>query len=154
HGGIWRARPDGSGAALLVSGAILPEISPDGRRVLFQWNRSPRLVVVGVASLDDGTILPFEIRVDVKAPPPPVLGRAHWMPDGGTIAFLGQDDGGRTGVYAQPFVVGEDTGDRRRPLAGFEADRVIESFAVAPDGRRMVVAEWEQRSVIVAATGL
>ena len=152
--GVWRIRPDGTDAALVVPDAILPELSPDGQLILFQKSRGPHLAVVGVASLAEGRVLPFEIRVDVVRPPPPVLGRARWMPDGKAIAFVGQDTLGRTGVFVQPVVVGEDTTDERQPLAGFDSDWAVESFAVSPDGDRMVLAEWEQRSAVVAATGL
>jgi Tol biopolymer transport system component/serine/threonine protein kinase len=150
--GVWRIRPDGSDARLLVPGVILPEVSPDGRWVLFQSNRSPRLAVVGVARVEDGAPAPFEIRIDVKRRNSPVLGRARWMPDGSAIAFLGQDEDGRTGVFVQPFVPGEDTSAARGALAGFSAERVTESFGVGPGG--VVLSEWEQHSAVVAvATG-
>jgi Tol biopolymer transport system component len=152
--GIWRIRPDGTDAALLVPDVILPEVSPDGRYVLFQTSRSPRSMMVGVASVADGKLVPFEINIEVRKSPSPALGRARWMPDGRAIAFLGHDDQGRTGVFVQRFAPGEDTTAERRPLAGFGSERVTESFGIAPDGKRVVLAEWEQGSTVVAATGL
>jgi TolB protein len=152
--GVWRIRPDGTEATRLVADAFIPDISPDGKLVLFQMNQSPTRLVIGVARLDDGQLLPFEIRIDLKKPPPPIHGRARWVSGGRAIAFLGQDERGRTGVFVQPFAIGADTSDQRRPLAGFEADRTVETFAVAPDGARLILAEWEQRSAVVAATEL
>jgi serine/threonine protein kinase/Tol biopolymer transport system component len=152
--GIWKIRPDGAEATLLVRDVLLPEVSPDGAHVLFQTNRSPRLAVVGVASLSDGRVLPFEIRIAVHKPSPAILGRARWMPDGKAIAFVGQDEEGANGVFVQPFVPGEDTDSRRAPLAGFDPERITESFGVAPRGDRLVLAEWEQRSAVMATTGL
>ena len=152
--GIWRIRPDGRDAALLAPGGILPDVSPDGKLVVFQSQANPGRILLRVVSIADGEVVPFEIKIDVKRPQPPILGRARWTPDGRSIAFLGHDAAGRTGVFAQPFVAGEDTSDRRRPLAGFGADRIVESFAVAGDGERLVLAEWDRRSAVVAATGL
>jgi len=147
--GVWRIRPDGTDARLLVPDVILPEVSPDGRYVLFQANRSPRLAVVGVATID-GRPTDFEIRIDVKRLPSPALGRARWMPGGRAIAFLGHDEEGRTGVFVQPFAPGKDTSGERTQLAGFSGETVTESFGIAPDGERVVLAEWEQRSAVVA----
>jgi Tol biopolymer transport system component len=152
--GVWRIRPDGTDARLLVPGVILPEVSPDGKHVLFQTNRSPRVAVVGVARIADGVVLPFEIRVEASRPPPPILGRARWMPGGKAIAFVGENREGRTGVYLQRFAPGEDTDGERVPIAGFAAEHFTESFGVAPDGASIVLAEAERRSGVVAALGL
>ncbi len=152
--GVWKIRPDGSDARLLVPEVILPEVSPDGAQVLFQTNRTPRLAVVGVASVADGRLLPFEILVTVHRQSPAILGRARWMPDGRAIAFIGQDEQGVSGVFVQPFVPGEDTAAKRTPLAGFDPERVTESFGIRPGGDGLVLAEWEQSSGIVGVTGL
>jgi Tol biopolymer transport system component len=151
--GLWRVRPDGSDAALLVPDVILPEVSPDGTHVLFQTNRSPRVAVVGVATLVDGKVLPFQIHIDVRRPTLAILGRAHWMPDGHAIAFVGQDEHGVNGVFVQRFAADEDTSATRVPLAGFDPEHLTESFAVAPGLGAVVLAEWEQRTEIMAATG-
>jgi Tol biopolymer transport system component/serine/threonine protein kinase len=153
RGGVWRVRPDGSDARLLVPGVILPEVSPDGQYVLFQSNRSPRLAIVGVARIEDGVVLPYEIRVAASKPPPPLLGRARWMPGGEAIAFVGENPEGRMGVYVQRFAPGEDTNDERVPVAGFDAEKQTESFGVAPDGESLVLAETDERSSVVAAIG-
>ncbi len=152
--GIWRIRPDGRDAALLAPNALLPDVSPDGKLVVFERQPSPRRIVLGVVSIADGKAVPFEIQIDAMRPQPPILGRPRWTADGKSIAFLGHDEAGRLGVFAQPFVPGEDTRDRRRPLAGFDADRIVESFAITADGGRLVLAEWDRRSAVVAATGL
>jgi len=152
--GVWRVRGDGTEARFLVADAILPEVSPDGALVLFQINRTPRLAVIGVATLAEGRLLPFEIRIPVRRPSPGVLGRARWMPGGRAIAFVGQDEHGATGVFVQPFVPGQDTSERRAALAGFDPERVAESFGVAPGGDCLVLAEWEQSSSVIGTTGV
>lgn len=152
--GVWRVRSDGTEARFLVPDAILPEVSPDGDLVLFQTNRTPRLAVIGVATVAEGRILPFEIRIEVQRPSPGVLGRARWMPGGQAIAFVGQDEYGATGVFVQPFVPGQDTWERRAALAGFDPERIAESFGVSPGGDCLVLAEWEQSSSVIGTTGV
>jgi Tol biopolymer transport system component len=149
--GVWKIRPDGTGATRLVAGAILPEASPDGRHVLYQFNRGPNLAVVGVAGID-GQPTGFEIRVEVLRPSAPILGRARWMPDGRAIAFVGQDSRGFNGIFVQDFVPGRDTRATRRPLGGFDEEDVAESFGISPDGSRVAFAAWEQTLALVIAT--
>jgi len=83
-------------------------------------------------------------RGDAKRRTTVTLGRARWMPDGKAIAFVGQDESGASGVYAQDFVPGQDTAASRRKLAGFDPDVAAESFGLAPDGSRLVLAGWVQ----------
>ncbi len=150
--GVWRIRPDGSEARRLVPDAILPEVSPDGRHVLFLANRHPGLAIVGVATVAEGSVLPFEIRLEVRKQNQALLGRARWMSDGRAIAFVGQDDTGATGVFTQAFALAGDTSQTRTPLAGFDPDRLTESFDI--DADRVILAESDQRSDVMAATGL
>lgn len=151
--GIWKVRQDGTGAARLVPGAILPEASPDGRHVVYQSNRSPRVVELGVARLADGVQV-FHTTLDVVLPTPAVLGRARWLPGGHRLAFVGQDERGRNGVFTQDFTPGEDTRSSRRPVAGFDAEDVTESFGLSADGSRIVLARWTQSLSLMIATGL
>jgi hypothetical protein len=104
-----------------------------------------------VVRLADGTVEPFEIRVDARRPTTVSLGRARWMPDGKAIAFVGQDDDGVTGVFTQAFSPGRDTSATRRPLAGFDPDVAAESFGIAPDGAHVVIAGWVQLFSLMAA---
>jgi hypothetical protein len=76
------------------------------------------------------------------------------MPDGRSIAFLGEDAGGRLGIFVQTFRPGENTTASRRPLAGFDSEGLTESFGLSTDGRRLTLANWEQLSSIMLAEGL
>ena len=58
------------------------------------------------------------------------------------------------GVYAQDFVSGQDTGKTRRALGGFDPELTAESFAVSPDGRRLVVASREQLLTLMLGDGM
>jgi Tol biopolymer transport system component len=147
--GLWKVRPDGTEASRLVpNAAAQAEISPDGRYVLYNTGSGLRVCRL------DGTAVPFEISVERRRPTAIVLGRARWMPDGRAIAFVGQDENGVNGVFVQDFVPGRDTSRTRRPLGGFDPEASAESFAISPDGSRLVVASWEQLFSIMTAEGL
>ena len=83
-----------------------------------------------------------------------IVGRARWIPDGKAIAFVGVDDVGLTGVFVQDFIPGKDTTASRRKLAGFDADYITESFAIAPDGTHIVLSLLQLESNIMIAEGV
>lgn len=142
HAGLWRMRSDGQ-QAVRVTDAILqlPDMSPDGRHVLYVDGITSEICVVRV---EDGVQAPPCIQVARHKDTTVNLGRARWMPDGRAIAFVGQDDRGINGLFVQDFAPGRDTSVTRRPLAGFDPEFLTESFAIAPDGKAVVIAAWEQ----------
>jgi serine/threonine protein kinase len=153
--GLWKIHPDGSGATQLVKGRVsLPDTSPDGRHVLYRVFSGKYPAVLRVVRLEDGQAEPFEIPVDAKRRTTVTLGRARWMPDGKAIAFVGQDEGGASGIYRQDFAPGRDTTATRRKLAGFDPDVAAESFGIAPDGSHMVMAGWVQLFSLMEGEGL
>ena len=52
------------------------------------------------------------------------------------------------------FVPGQDTTASRRKLAGFDPDVAAESFGLAPDGSRLVLAGWVQLFSLMEADRL
>ncbi len=153
--GLWKVRPDGTEATHLFAGrATIPEVSPDGRHAVFRSFTGKYPARLLVARLDDGELEPFEILVESPRRTTISLGRARWLPDGSAIAFVGQDEDGAIGIYAQDFVPGQDTRSSRRPLAGFDPDVAAESFGIAPDGSRLVIAGWVQLFSLMEAEGL
>ncbi|HTK28869.1 MAG TPA: protein kinase [Vicinamibacterales bacterium] len=150
--GIWRMRADGSGPVRIVNEPVeLPEVSPDGQYVLFvDGLRS----LVRFVRLADGSPVPFGISVVERRRSSAVLGRARWMPDGRSIAFIGQDEHGVNGVFAQDFVPGRDTSTTRRKLGGFDPENAAESLAVSPDGRFLTIAGWEQLFNVMVANNV
>ena len=153
--GLWKVRADGSQATQLVAGrAALPELSPDGKLVLFRVFSGRYPALIRVAQVEDGRLVPFEIQVEARRRTPVTLGRARWSPDGRAIAFVGQDESGAAGVYLQDFQPGQDTSATRRPLGGFDPDVAAESFGLSPDGRRLVIAGWQQLFSLMEGQGL
>jgi len=154
--GVWKIRPDGSEARRLVSGFVAaPHASPDGKWVLYTVPAPAARAAVHVVRLEDGAPAPFELDVPLAVPAPQyVAGRASWTPDGKAIAFIGQDERGRSGVFLQDFAPGRDTSASRRSLAGFDANTDVESFALSPDGRSLVLAVSENLSSLILVDGL
>ena len=155
--GLWRVRTNGTGAVRLTgSFGVIPEYSPDGRWVLYlEQSASGALRTLKVVSSEDGREAPFRIGLEMKERTAGYsLGRARWTPDGSAIAFVAQDEAGRHGVFVQEFAPGRDTADTRRPLAGFVAGQVVESFGFSPDGRKLTIAVREQQSNLLLAEGV
>ena len=147
--GIWKVHADGSGAERLVEGATtLPEVSPDGKHVLFVTDyvgrKSGVLRAVRVADGETvfSTAFPYAQLND---------GRPRWLRGGKAFAFVARDSAGVSGIFVQPFAPGRDTSTQRRPLAGFEAEAPVESFGIAPDGTRLAVSTTEARSFLLLA---
>ncbi len=148
--GIWKIRPDGTGAMRVVTGNFgIPEISPDGRYVAHRITTSV-LGRVYVSSLEDGSPAVEALNV----PGYFYSGRSRWMPDGKRLTFVGQDPAGAWGIFAQDFVPHRDTISTRRPLAGFDAEYVAESYGISPDGTFLTVARSEALSSLMMAEGL
>ncbi|MGD8896427.1 MAG: protein kinase [Acidobacteriota bacterium] len=153
--GLWKIRPDGTEATHLFEGrATIPEVSPDGRHAVFRSFTGKYPARLHVARLGDGELEDFEILVEAHRRTTISLGRARWLPDGDAIVFVGQDESGAIGLYAQDFVPGRDTRATRRKVAGFDPDVAAESFGFAPDGSRLVIAGWVQLFSLMEAEGL
>lgn len=58
--------------------------------------------------------------------------------------FIGQDETGIHGVYEQRFAPERVTTSLRRKLAAFEIDGTTESLGISPDGKRLVIANWDE----------
>jgi hypothetical protein len=82
------------------------------------------------------------------------LGRGRWLAGGKAVAFVGLDEQGRTGIFAQEFDPERDTAATRRKLAGFFDLRKSESFGISPDGSKITLALSRETRVLTLAEGL
>jgi Tol biopolymer transport system component len=149
--GIWKVHPDGTEATRLAEGNYtLPEMSHDGRYIVFVSSSTSLLSQTDqFLDLRTGTILPLSVPVGGVSISPNLpnvaYGRARWMPDGKSIAFVGYDDRGTVGIYQQDFdPQAKDTSASRRRLVGFVPGRPTESLGISPDGGTAVVAYVNQ----------
>jgi Tol biopolymer transport system component len=147
--GIWRMRPDGSDARLVVAGNTrLPEVSPDGRYVMYLTDIRLDHLSVRVAALDGSGVLPFVISLPSEG------GRVRWFPDGSAIAFNAPVPSGRLAVYVQPFARARDTSAERRLLPGQDLERSANSFGFTADGSRVCIALGDDVSHLMVARGV
>jgi eukaryotic-like serine/threonine-protein kinase len=143
--GVWKVHPDGYGAEQIARGTYFnPEVSPDGEYVLYVTSPTPALNVIRVARIEDGADQNFEIECAIRNQTQVVIGRARWRPDAKAILFIGQDDNGVHGIFEQPFAPDRNTASARRKLAAFDPDVATESLGLSPDGKRLMVASWDQ----------
>ena len=153
--GVWKIRPDGSGAQRLAAGLTQwSEISPDGRYAVYGYyhqSLNDRFTYERIVDISTGAAVPFEIKVSNRDR---VGGRVRWMPDGKSILFIDEDQNGNWGVFAQDFVPGKDTSASRRALAGFDPDRKIDTFTISPDLSKIILAEVEVLSSLTLAQGI
>ncbi|HUG39798.1 MAG TPA: S9 family peptidase [Longimicrobiales bacterium] len=114
-----------------------PQISPDGRHVLFtrselDWKDNERDSHLWIAGVDGGDARPFTAEEGD--------GSARWSPDGRWIAFTraarDQEDGGPGGEGRQLWLIRTDGGEARQLTRHATA---VRRYEWAPDSRRIVL---------------
>ena len=147
--GVWRIGADGTGATLLVPGITrLPEVSPDGRHVLYLTDIRLDRLSLRAARIADGRVEDFVIPVPAEG------GRVRWLPDGSAVAFTAPTPQGQLAIHTQPFRPGSDTTAERRLLPGLDLQRSVDSFGFAPGGGRLCVSVSDQVSHLMLAEGV
>ena len=155
HLGLFRIRPDGSEATQITFGNHTNgEVSPDGRWASFVASAGVGGEVKFV-EVETARLAATSIPVIAKGSEPSItLGRNRWLGAGGELAFVGSDDRGRTGIFAQEFDPDRDTSATVRKLAGFFDDVQTESFGIAPDGTAITLAVTRETRRLMLAEGL
>ena len=145
--GLWRIERDGSGATRVYEGETAhPEASADGKYVVFHAPEADS-AMVQVVRVEDGAL--FTVARGLR---PRDAGRSRWLGASHTIVFEADDEQGRSGLFAQDFVENADTSASRRRLAGFDSATAVETFAVSPDGQRIVLSLLEPSTSLMLAT--
>jgi serine/threonine protein kinase len=147
--GVWKVRADGSQTTQLVAdvSAIHPEVSPDGRHVLWFSETPGAGRTLHVQRVEDGQAVDFRIE-GLSA------WRARWLKGGKQIAFLHREGRNPLGIYVQDFVPGRDTTASRRRLAGFDSDRETESFGFSRDESRVALSQTEYGAALLLVEGV
>ena len=152
--GVWRMRLDGSGAARVVAGTVRdPVPSPDGKYVGFMDAADVNHFAFRVARIADGKWTPFRVATNSNAFIGGKGARLRWMPDSRSVVFGGAAVA-EGGVYIQEFDPDRETNATRKQIAMVDSAGGIETFAVSPDGRHLVVSLSEQPSDLVLVEGL
>jgi hypothetical protein len=110
-----------------------------------------------VLFVDVETGRPGKARISVATggrDPAITFGRGRWLGDGSEVTFVGVDEQGRTGIFAQKFDPDHDTTATRRKLAGFFDDVKTESFGIAADGSAITLALTRETRSLMLAEGL
>ncbi|MCM2270413.1 MAG: hypothetical protein NDJ75_09950, partial [Thermoanaerobaculia bacterium] len=133
----------------------VPEISPDGALVSYISDFGSERQSIRAVALASGAPAEFSHlpRISVSMGQGLTTGRHRWLPDGRGLIYLGLDDRDRSGLYELVFDRSSATAPPT-PYFGFELDRATESFALSPDGKRLVVAQWEQQRSLLLVEGI
>jgi Tol biopolymer transport system component len=153
--GLWGIHPDGTGTKMFFEGNVnVPDTDPSGRWVMFSLNQNKSSFIY-VLDVPSGDIFQAAEIDQLEGETPNILiGRGRWWPDSRSFIFVGADAQGRSGVFRQDFVPGENTDATRRAVAGFSPDYAIETLAVTPDGRSMVLSTLVETQVLQMADGI
>jgi Tol biopolymer transport system component len=133
--GLWKIRLDGTEATRVIEGRItFPSLSPDSRYLAFTREGLQTFVIETATGKPVFTV------------PPPNIGRTRWAPDGKRLIFRTSQ-----GLVSQDFVPGRDTLETRTMI---EPLPNAETWAVSPDGKRIVVSLQEGSRSLLIATGV
>jgi eukaryotic-like serine/threonine-protein kinase len=143
--------PRGGGKpTLIVKGETThPEVSADGAFVVYSRPQGGGPIAIDVVRVADGKVFTF-----AQGFAGIVTVRARWIGATHTIAFRARDADGTISLYAQDFQPGVDTTATRRKLLSTDADAVLETFAISPDGKRAVLAIVDEASGLMMAEGV
>ncbi len=140
HPGLWKVRIDGSDASLVVPGIIAwPDVSPDGKYVLYHSVTGALRATIHGVRLADGT--PVEFVGHGR--------RARFSGDGHSILYIRDNT---EDIVRQDFPSAAGT-PPKLVMPGVP-DLITETFHVTPDGQRIVVSYTTPSRSLVLADGV
>jgi serine/threonine protein kinase len=150
--GLWRVNIDGTGGRDIVreTPTRWPEVSPDGKYVLYVTNSQSGASVIHVVDIATEKLIPFSIDVGTGASG---NGRARWSPDAKSIAFVSMNQE-NPGIFVQAFQPGADTASTRRQLAATLLGYAPESFAFSPEGKKMTIGGIDRTPNLMMSSGI
>jgi eukaryotic-like serine/threonine-protein kinase len=139
HPGLWKMRSDGSEAGVVVPGSVSwPDISPDGKYVLYHTLNGVLQGGINVVRLADGA--PAEFKAQGR--------RARFAEDGHSIVYIDLNDN----IVSKPFPSPADAPVKL--LVPASADLATETFDLSPDGRHVVISYGQPTRSLMLATGV
>jgi len=154
--GIWKVHPDGTGMQFLFPGGSIPEVSPDGKRVMFIQSPSMSEQDVVTVQTEDGRLDGFRLQLAQGgfSLSRIAVGRGRWMPDGRSVLVVSRDGKGWLGIEAFPFGAGVPLSAGWWAVPGFDSSTAIETFGISPDGKKVVVAAVATSNSLVTAANV
>jgi eukaryotic-like serine/threonine-protein kinase len=138
--GIYKVRLDGSDTKLLVPGpAAWPDVSPDGKYVLYHTVSSALHAKISVVRFPEGTPVGFQAEGL----------RARFSADGHSIVYI--RNGGRD-IVQQDFLSGPSS--PVRVLVPASPDFITESFGMTRDVKNIVASYMQPSRSLVIADGV
>ena len=140
HPGLYKVRLDGSDAKLLVPGAAAwPDISSDGKYVLYHTASGALQARISVVRFPEGSQIRFE--ADGL--------RARFSADGQSIVYIRSE--GRD-IVRQEFLSGANSSVR--VLVPASPDFITESFGMIRDGKNIVASYVQPSRSLILADGV
>ena len=140
HPGLYKIRLDGSSSKLLVPGpAGWPDVSPDGKYVLYHVVTDALDAKIVVIRFADGTPVGFEAEGQ----------RARFSADGHSIVYI--QPGGRN-IVQQDFLSGPNS--PLRVVVPASPDFITETFEMTRDGKNIAASYVQPSRSLVFAEGV
>jgi TolB protein len=154
HFGVWRMATGGGSPRQIYAGTVgaPPEPSPDGRTLAVSVPDADGIsirLLDGETGAEKGRISMGRIPAAARGV---VTGRCRWTPDGKALVLVSADERDRVGIFR--YAVGAAGSPSRQLMLNMQPGLDPESFAVMPDGQRLVVALHERATNLLRVTGL
>ncbi len=151
--GLWRVPlVGGDGERVLRGGTLIPDLSPDGRYVSVITEVGTLGAKLSVFDLSERKLLSAAVPLHVF-PGTVQIGRSRISPDGGSVVYLHGREDGRPILLRRPLSAWR-TGVGRIDTLFAGGSEAIESFGLAPDGKRATVSVVDWLSGLTIAEGV
>jgi Tol biopolymer transport system component len=151
--GLWRIPVAGGEGELLLPGlTLIPDLSPDGRHLSVITDVGTLSAKLGVFDLAERTLMNHPVQLHVT-PGTIQNGRSRITPDGSAVVYIYHREDGQPMLLRRPISAWK-TGVGRTDTLFAGATESIESFGLAPDGRRATVSVVDWLSGLTIAEGV
>jgi Tol biopolymer transport system component len=151
--GLWRVPVAGGEGQLLLPGlTLIPDLSPDGRYLSVITDVGTLSSKLGVFDLSEQRLLSNPVPLHV-VPGTIQNGRSRITPDGSAVVYVYARQDGRPMLLRRPLSAWRTGVGKVDTLFAGSAES-IESFGIAPDGKRTTVSVVDWLSGLTIAEGV